>query len=186
MSWLGVKPTDLEGLLIVERTRREDQRGFFSRFFCAQELHAVAGDFPICQVNHTLTRRKGSARGLHFQNPPYTDGKFVSCLRGEIFDVAVDLRRNSPTFLQWHAQILSAANFTSVLIPPGFAHGFQSLSADCELLYLHSRPYHAQSEAALNLRDPTLAIAWPLAFEDVSERDLRHEFIDATYNGIDV
>jgi dTDP-4-dehydrorhamnose 3,5-epimerase len=185
VSWLEIQQTALPGLLAVQRDRREDQRGFFSRLFCAEELAAAAGEFPVHQVNHTLTRRRGSARGLHFQHPPHADGKFVSCLRGEVFDVAVDLRRGSPTFLRWHAEVLSAENARSLLIPAGFAHGFQTLSDDCELLYLHSRPYQAAAEGALNLRDPAVAVRWPLEFADVSERDLRHPLIDAAFIGID-
>jgi dTDP-4-dehydrorhamnose 3,5-epimerase len=185
VSWLDIQQTALAGLFAVQRSRRQDQRGFFSRLFCAEELATVAGEFRVHQVNHTLTRRRGSARGLHFQHPPHADDKFVSCLRGEVFDVAVDLRRRSATFLRWHAEVLSAENACSLLIPAGFAHGFQTLTDDCELLYLHSRPYQAAAEGALNLRDPAIAIRWPLEFEDVSERDLRQPLIDAAFIGID-
>jgi dTDP-4-dehydrorhamnose 3,5-epimerase len=174
----------LTGLLRVERQRREDSRGFFSRLFCQEELAAAGADFPVCQANHTLTRRKGSARGMHFQREPHSDGKFVSCLRGEVFDVAIDLRRGSPTFLGWHAEILSAANQLSLLIPAGFAHGFQALTDDCELLYLHSRPYAAAAEGGVRLRDPSVGIQWPLEFVDISARDLNHPLIDAAFTGI--
>jgi dTDP-4-dehydrorhamnose 3,5-epimerase len=159
MASLQILPTPLKGLHIVQRKRLDDARGFFSRLFCAEELILAGFGLPVAQANQTLTRRRGAVRGLHFQHPPHADDKFVSCLRGEIFDVAVDLRRRSPTFLKWHGEILSAKNQRSLLIPQGFAHGFQTLSENCELLYLHSRPYAAQAEGALHVSDPSLAIA---------------------------
>jgi dTDP-4-dehydrorhamnose 3,5-epimerase len=176
--------TPLAGLVLVERQRAQDARGFFSRFFCADELAEAGFRMPIAQINHTFTARKGAVRGLHFQHPPHAEDKFISCLRGEIFDVAVDLRRGSPTFLQWHAEILSAGNAHSLLVPQGFAHGFQTLSDDCELIYLHSRPYAAAAEAALNVRDPRLAIDWPLPFTDLSDRDANHPLITSEFTGI--
>lgn len=177
-------PTPLTGLVVVQRKRLEDLRGFFSRLFCAEELSAVGFALPIAQINQTLTRQRGAVRGLHFQHPPHAEDKFVSCLRGEIFDVAVDLRRGSPTFLRWHAEILSAQNSRSLFIPQGFAHGFQALTDDCELIYLHSRPYAPQAEGALNVNDPALNIAWPLEFTDISQRDSAHPHITDEFNGI--
>lgn len=177
-------PTAFAGLVVVQRKRLEDQRGFFSRLFCADELSTTGFAMPIAQINQTLTRQRGAVRGLHFQHPPHTEDKFVSCLRGAIFDVAVDLRRDSPTFLKWHAETLSADNGRSLLIPQGFAHGFQALTDDCELIYLHSTPYAAQAEGALNVNDPALNIAWPLAFTDISHRDSAHPRITEEFHGI--
>lgn len=176
--------TPLPGLMIVQRKRLEDLRGFFSRLFCANELSAIGFGLPIAQINQTLTRKRGAVRGLHFQHPPYAEDKFVSCLRGEIFDVAVDLRSGSPTFLKWHAQTLSADNGHSLFIPQGFAHGFQALTEDCELLYLHSKPHAPQAEDALNVNDPVLNIAWPLEFTDISQRDSAHPHVPKNFNGI--
>ena len=184
MSRFTFPPTALNGLMVVERQRLADHRGYFSRFFCAEELSAAGFALPIAQINHTLTRQRGAVRGLHFQHPPHAEDKLVSCLRGEIFDVAVDLRTGSETYLQWHAEILSADNCKSLMIPQGFAHGFQTLSDDCELLYLHSRPYVAGAEAALNARDPALGIRWPLAFTDISERDTLHPHITHEFTGV--
>ncbi|RYH25813.1 MAG: dTDP-4-keto-6-deoxy-D-glucose epimerase [Alcaligenaceae bacterium] len=180
-----VTETLLSGLVCVERQRAEDKRGFFSRFFCAEELAEVGFAHPIAQINHTLTRRRGSVRGMHFQHPPHGEVKFVSCLRGEVLDVAVDVRRGSPTFLQWYAERLSADNRKSLLIPQGFAHGFQALSDDAELLYLHSAPYQSGAEGALHPQDPRLAIAWPLPLADMSERDASHPFLDDSFKGIE-
>lgn len=177
-------PTPLAGLIVVQRTAIEDHRGFLSRFYCADEFREAGLDKPIAQINHTLTRGKGAVRGLHFQYPPHVETKLVSCLHGEIFDVAVDLRRDSPTFLHWHGVLLSARNRQSLLIPKGFAHGFQAITGDCELIYLHTASYRPEAEGALNVADPRLGIAWPLAIAELSERDRNHKFIEQDFEGI--
>ena len=183
MARFSVIPTPLDGLVTVERQRVQDERGFFSRFFCAEELRPAGFDQPVAQINHTLTRRRGAIRGMHFQHPPHGEVKLVSCLRGKVFDVAVDLRQGSPTFFHWHAETLSAENGRSLLIPRGFAHGFQALDEDCELLYLHSAAYVAEAEGAVHFADPALAIGWPLAATDVSERDRRHPTLPSDFTG---
>jgi dTDP-4-dehydrorhamnose 3,5-epimerase len=110
--------------------------------------------------------------------------KLVTCLRGAVWDVAVDLRAGSSTFLQWHAVELSEANHRGLLIPEGFAHGFQTLSDDCEIIYLHTSPHAPEAEAGLNVRDPMLAIDWPLVVTEVSIRDLRHPMLDNQFKGV--
>ena len=112
--------------------------------------------------------------------------KLVSCIRGEVWDVAVDLRKDSPTFLHWHAERLSADNHCALLIPEGFAHGFQTLSEECELLYLHSTAYSAESESGLNIVDPLLNIEWPLSITEASERDTKHLMISNDFEGLDI
>lgn len=174
----------LSGLKLVQRKPIADARGFFARFYCADEFRAAGVDKPVAQINHTFTRKKGAVRGLHFQHPPHAETKIVSCLSGEVFDVAVDLRSGSSTFLRWHGEILSAENQRSLLIPEGFAHGFQTLSEDCELLYLHTMPFHPAAEGALNIAEPALAIRWPLPVGEMSERDRAHPFIDTHFSGI--
>jgi dTDP-4-dehydrorhamnose 3,5-epimerase len=183
MSRFEFIPTPIAGLMLVQRLRSQDSRGFFGRFFCAAEFQAIGFELPIAQINHTHTVRQGAVRGLHFQHPPYAEDKLVSCLKGRIFDVAVDLRQGSPTFMKWHAEILSAENARSLLVPQGCAHGFQTLEPDCELIYLHSRAYMAAAEGALNARDPRLAIEWPLSFTDISERDARHPHLTPDFEG---
>lgn len=178
--------TILNDLFVVQRKAIEDDRGFFSRFYCAEEFAQAGIKKPIAQINHTLTRKKGAVRGLHFQHAPHAEMKLVSCLKGEVWDVAVDLRRGSPTFLQWHAEVLSSANRKSLLIPEGFAHGFQALTEDCELIYLHTSAYQPTSEGALNATDPKLGIAWPLAITEISDRDRNHKLIEQSFQGITV
>ena len=177
-------PTPLSSLTLIQRKPIEDDRGFFCRFYCADEFREAGLRKPIAQINHTFTRKRGAVRGLHFQYPPHADTKIVSCLKGEVFDVAVDIRQGSPTFLCWHGEIISAANQKSLLIPEGFAHGFQTLTEDCELIYLHSESYHPQAEGALNVADPRLGIAWPVAITELSDRDRAHPCIGSNFEGI--
>ena len=184
MATFQVIRTPLEGLAVIERSRREDQRGFFSRLFCADELKEAGFDGPVAQINQTLTLRRGAVRGLHFQHPPHAEIKFVTVLKGEILDVAVDLRHGSATFLQWHGEVLSAENRRSLLIPRGFAHGFQTLTENCELMYLHSCAYAPAAEGGLRATDPRLAIRWPLPIVDQSARDTAFALLDDGFEGI--
>lgn len=179
-----IHPTPLAGVMRLERLPVADPRGLLERIFCAEELREAGFRKPLAQVNRTLTRQRGAVRGLHFQHPPHAEIKLVSCLRGEVFDVAVDLRQGSPTFLRWHSEILSGTNNVSLLIPEGFAHGFQTLSADCEVLYCHSAAYAPHSEGGFHVRDETLAIAWPLEITDLSSRDAALPRLTAGYAGV--
>lgn len=184
MTRFLVSDTPIAGLKVVERTRRSDERGFLARMFCAEELAAAGWTRGIAQINHTLTRRRGVIRGMHFQRPPHAEAKLVMCLRGSVWDVAVDLRAGSPTFLRWHAAVLSADNGRALLIPEGCAHGFQALSDDAELLYLHSAAYSPDSEGGVNALDPRLAIQWPEPVADRSQRDRDHEMLASDFQGI--
>jgi dTDP-4-dehydrorhamnose 3,5-epimerase len=178
--------TPLEGLKIVQRRTVNDSRGFLSRVYCAKEFAGHGFNKSVSQINQTLTYQKGTVRGLHYQLMPHTEIKLVSCVKGEIFDVAVDLRKGSPTFLYWHSEVLSEKNQRSMLIPEGFAHGFQTLTEDCELIYLHTSPYEQSAEAALNAMDPKLNITWPLDIVELSERDSSHPMIKNDFEGIAV
>ena len=124
MRRLTITDLSLGGVKLVERKRIGDRRGFLTRVFCADELAEAGWTDPIAQVNHTYTARRGTVRGMHFQRPPHAEMKLVTCLRGEIWDVALDVRNGSPTYLQWCAETLSADNGRALLIPQGFAHGF--------------------------------------------------------------
>lgn len=184
MNRLTVMNLPLDGIKRIQRQHLGDHRGFLTRLFCAEELEAVGWVKCIAQVNHTKTFRRGAVRGLHFQRQPYAEMKLVSCIRGEVWDVAVDLRTNSPTFLNWYGEILSADNGCALLIPEGFAHGFQALTEDCEMLYCHSMPYSAQSEFGLNPEDPLLKITWPLCISELSKRDAAHLMINKDFEGV--
>jgi dTDP-4-dehydrorhamnose 3,5-epimerase len=169
--------TPIGGLLRLERIRIGDERGWLERMFCADELRPAGWISPIAQINRTLTLNRGTVRGMHFQHPPHEEAKLVSCLAGEVFDVAIDMRKNSPTYLHWHGEVLSAGNARSLLIPEGFAHGFQTMSDRVEMLYFHSAAYAPTSEDGLRPDDPALDIAWPLAISEMSERDRNHKLL---------
>jgi dTDP-4-dehydrorhamnose 3,5-epimerase len=173
-----ITPLPLPGLVRLERHARRDSRGLLERMFCEADLEGLLplGE-RVVQVNRTQTQRPGTVRGLHFQRPPHADTKIVSCLRGAVFDVAVDVRPHSPTFLHWHAERLSEAHATSLVIPPGCAHGFQVLEADSELLYFHSAAWHPPAEDALHPQDPALEIVWPREVSELSRRDQGHRYL---------
>lgn len=184
MSRFAVTPTPLAGLLCVQRQPLGDARGFLARLFCAEELAAMGWPGPVAQINHTRTEHKGTVRGMHWQRSSAAEAKLVSCVRGAVWDVAVDLRAGSPTFLQWHAERLSADNHRALLIPPGFAHGFQALEDGVELLYVHSAPYAPDCEAGADALDARLAIAWPLPVQERSARDAAHAPLDSNFKGV--
>lgn len=186
MSRFEITKLPLAGLKRVVRQRLGDQRGFLSRMFCAEELVAAGWVKPVAQINLTYTAQRGTVRGMHFQQPPHAEMKLVSCVHGEVWDVAVDLRANSPTFLQWHAERLSADNGCAMLIPEGFAHGFQALSDNVEMLYCHSQAYVADAEAGLNPNDQRLVIDWPLTITEISSRDTKHPLITDEFEGVQI
>ena len=172
------------GLYELLRHPLGDERGFLERLFCQETLGSLLSGKSIRQVNHTLTRKEGAVRGLHFQYPPHAETKIVTCIKGRVWDVAVDLRQGSPTFLQHQALVLSEENLRSFLIPEGFAHGFQTLTPDCEMLYLHTADYQSGAEGALNALDPQLAIAWPQPITERSARDQKHPMLTQDFLGI--
>lgn len=184
MNRLSVIDTPLGGLKEVMRHRQGDARGSFSRIFCEAELQMAGWRQPIAQINHTVTLKTGTVRGLHYQQAPHAEMKLVSCLRGEVWDVAVDLRPESATFLQWYGAHLSADNGRALLIPEGFAHGFQTLCDGAQLLYCHASAFVAESEAGLDALDRRLAIDWPLPIACRSSRDLELPVVDRHFYGV--
>nr|WP_218584026.1 dTDP-4-dehydrorhamnose 3,5-epimerase [Pseudomonas akapageensis] len=174
----------LSGLFSLHHKRHEDPRGQFSRLFCEGGLGALGATFHVRQINHSRTRGQGSVRGLHYQQGDMPEAKLITCLRGEVWDVAVDLRVDSPTFLHWHAEHLRAGDGRSLLIPAGFAHGFQVLGDEAELLYLHSADYAPGKEGGLSVHDPRLAIDWPLPVKNLSVRDAAHPWLDQHFAGV--
>jgi dTDP-4-dehydrorhamnose 3,5-epimerase len=183
-GWFEVSETSHSGLLVLRRKPRADERGWFERMYGAEELAAVVGPRSIVAVNRTLTRARATVRGMHYQVGPSAEAKIVSCLRGAIFDVAVDLRRDSPTFLRWHGEVLTAENSRSLFIPEGFAHGFQAVADDCEVLYFHTAAHDPGAELGVHPLEPRVAIAWPLPVEHLSERDASHQPLAAEFDGI--
>lgn len=172
MADIALHSTPLGGLLRVERLRKGDSRGFFSRFFDAATFADAGWPGSVSQMNHTLTQAAGTIRGMHLQRPPHAEWKLVSCVRGAVFDVAVDLRPGSASCGAWFGLELSAENGFGLLIPEGFAHGFQTLVGDCELLYLHSTAYAPTAEGGVNALDPAIGIEWPLPVSARSDRDI--------------
>jgi len=179
-----ILPTLIAGLSVVETTPHTDARGAFARLYCEDELRALIGDRRIVQINHSRTAAVGALRGLHFQHPPHAEMKLVRCLRGRVWDVAVDLRHDSSTLLRWHGEELTPRNTRMMVIPEGFAHGFQVLEPGSELLYLHTASYAPDAEGGLRHDDPALGIAWPLPVTDLSARDAGHPLIAPDFNGI--
>lgn len=181
---MKIEPASLTGLFVIERKSVCDHRGAFSRLFCSNELLEIMDSRQIVQINHSITKAKGAVRGMHFQYPPYAEMKFVTCLKGEVFDVAVDIRQYSPTYLKWHAEVLNEENYKTLAIPEDFAHGFQTLTQDCELLYLHTCAYYPEYEGGLNPNDPALGIDWPLSFSEISQKDSDRTFINDEFKGV--
>ena len=186
MNRLEAYDTALSDLKVIERKPIEDARGVFLRLFCAQELASVGWTKPISQINWSLTEKQGSVRGLHFQTPPYAEMKMVSCLRGAVWDIVVDIRMGSPTFLQWHAEELSSQNARMMIVPEGFAHGFQVLDPDSEMLYLHTAFYTPEKASGVPFDDPRLASPWPLTIPVLSSHDKQHPPMSSDFSGIKI
>jgi dTDP-4-dehydrorhamnose 3,5-epimerase len=176
--------TFISGVTLVETAPYCDARGHFYRAFCQNELAPILGDRKIEQINVSHTASVGTIRGMHFQHPPYAEMKFIRCLQGEIWDVVVDLRRNSETFLKWHAVELSPEVCNMLVIPEGCAHGFQVLKPESELLYLHTAGYLPQAEGGIRFDDPLVSISWPLPVSDISDRDMLFPFLPSDYAGL--
>lgn len=165
------KKLGLNDVFVVDLNKIEDERGFFSRYYCKDEFKTHNLETQWVQMNTTFTKNKGTVRGLHFQREPMLEAKTVRCFRGSIWDVIVDLRKDSSTFKNWLAIELNETNRSMLYVPKGFAHGFQTLQNNCELLYMHSEFYSPQYECGIRFDDPELNINWPLPIEFVSNRD---------------
>jgi dTDP-4-dehydrorhamnose 3,5-epimerase len=163
--------TPLKGAFLVEIERRDDARGFFARTWCEREAAALGLNPHIAQCNISVTRRKGAVRGMHFQLPPHEEARLVRCLRGSVHDTVIDLRADSPTFMQNWSAVLSGESYRALYLPEGFAHGFQSLEDDTEVLYQMSAPYAPEANVGVRWDDAAFGICWPLPVTDMSERD---------------
>jgi dTDP-4-dehydrorhamnose 3,5-epimerase len=185
---VNILRTTLPGVLIAETEFRRDDRGSFARLFCAQELASVLGEREILQINLSHSRQAGAVRGLHFQRRPHAEMKLIRCLKGKVWDVAVDLRAGSATLLQWHAEELSPDNARMMIVPEGCAHGFQTLDSDSELLYLHTALHAPESEDGVAWNDPTLNISWPIPQPrtgGLSDRDRQLPMLPAIFHGVE-
>lgn len=181
---MNILPTPIEGLFEIHATPVKDARGRFTRLFCERELAPIRPGLHFTQINLSETHGSGTVRGMHYQKPPAAEAKLIRCLRGRVFDVAVDLRADSPTFLHWRGLELSEDNDRAIFIPEGCAHGFQALTDDVQLLYMHTAPWTPDREGGLRHDDPRLAIAWPREVTGVSARDRGYATINDSFAGM--
>ena len=183
-----IKETFIKDLFEGEIISRKDERGYFERVYCINELNEMINfKKNIIQINRSLSKIKGTIRGCHFQSPPFAEIKIVSCPKGSLFDVGIDLRKGSPTYLQYFSQILSAENKKFLIIPEGFAHGFQTLEENTEILYLVTQEFSLNHDNGINPFDPAININWPIPCTIRSEKDTKRKFIkDRNFLGIDL
>lgn len=174
----------LSGAYTIDLEPFSDERGWFARYYDKKEFLQIGHEGEWVQLNHSVSYARGTLRGMHFQYPPYGEVKLVRCITGSVFDVIVDLREGSPTFLRTFAAELSSANSRMMYIPKGFAHGFQALEPNSTVLYHHSEYYKPGSEGGFRYDDPAFAISWPLAVTVISQRDQQHPYVDKTFKGI--
>ncbi len=176
--------TNIPGALIVEATPFSDDRGTFSRVYCQRELAEAGFEGDFVQTNHSISLKKGTIRGLHYQMPPHAEAKLVKCVRGAIFDVCVDLRRGSPTFLQWVGVELTEKNLRQFLVPEGCGHGFLTLEDHSEALYMSSAFYAPGVEKGIRFDDPLLQIEWPVEVAVATDKDRSHPDLSPDFLGI--
>lgn len=174
----------LKGSYVIELEPFTDERGWFARTFCKEEFNKIGHQKEWVQLNQSFSKQKGSVRGMHYQLPPYSEIKLVRCIAGAVYDVIIDLRKASPTFLHYFGVELSAENKKMIYVPEGFAHGFQTLSDDSELIYHHSEMYVPGVEEGIKYNDPLINIKWPVALTNISERDSNHPQLDTNFKGI--
>ena len=178
--------TGLKGSYVIDLVPIEDNRGWFVRTYCKDEFKAIGHTKEWVQLNHSCTNAAGTVRGMHFQRPPFAEIKLIRCIAGKIFDVVIDLRKDSETFLKWFGVELSADNKKMIYIPGGFAHGFQTLTDDCQLIYHHSEYYKPGSEGGIKYNDDRVGIDWPLPVKNVSDRDENHPKLDNFFEGLNI
>jgi dTDP-4-dehydrorhamnose 3,5-epimerase len=178
--------THLGDILVIKPRILEDNRGLFTRTFCKAEFSKFGFHKDFVQFNHSFNKECGTIRGMHFQRTPHTESKLIRCIQGSVYDVAVDLRKHSPTFLQYFGIELSEKNMYSVLIPDGFAHGFQALEDNSTLIYHHTAYYTPNADAGIRHDDPAINIQWPLTAINLSLKDREYPLINHIFEGIDL
>ena len=177
------KKNNLEDNILIALNAIKDRRGSFRRLYCKNQFFSFSNK-TIKQINYSYTKMKGTVRGLHYQVGKFKEDKFVICLKGRVFDVAVDLRKNSKTFLKYKSSILSSSNIFISFIPRGFAHGFQTLTNNVEMLYFHTNFFKISHEKSLNVLEPKISINWPLKISSISKKDRLTPFINSRFKGI--
>jgi dTDP-4-dehydrorhamnose 3,5-epimerase len=180
------KETPLKGAFLIELNPFTDNRGLFVRTFCKKEFESIGHHQEFVQFNHSITNRKGSIRGMHYQLPPFSEIKLIRCIRGSVYDVIIDIRENSPTFLNYYSVELSEHNMLSLYIPKGFAHGFQTLEDNSQLIYHHTAYYTPGHEAGIRYNDPAIGLKWPLSASVITERDMNHPLLNNSFKGIPI
>lgn len=176
--------THLSGVFTIKLDFLTDDRGFFARTFCKKEFSNFGFNVEFVQFNHSFNLAKGTIRGMHYQKPPFAETKLIRCVQGSVYDVAIDLRKDSPTYLQYFGTELSSSNINSIIIPEGFAHGFQTLEDNTSLIYHHSNYYTPNTEEGIRYDDPKINIQWQLPPVNISQRDLTHPFISTNFQAI--
>ena len=179
-------PTPLDGAYIIDLDRLGDERGFFARVFCTEEFSKAGLIDSFVQINNSLTRDKGTLRGMHYQLPPAAEVKVVRCIQGALYDVILDLRPDSPTFGKWFGETLTADNRRMMYAPKGFAHGFITLEADTEAFYLAGAAYAPEQERGIRYNDPRFAIEWPIEPAVVSDKDNGWPDYDPQWHGVEL
>jgi len=181
---LSIKESTIDGLLVITSPKISDERGSFSRLYCYDSLQEMTNGLPIRQINRSFNRHKGTVRGLHYQLSEQPEYKVVRCIQGQALDIIVDLRKGSKSFLQCEKVNLSAELNNAILIPPGCAHGFQTLEQDSELLYLHTGDYDTEHEHGVRIDDPQLNIILPLPITQISVRDKSFSLLSENFEGL--
>ncbi len=177
---MNFRETILKDAYIIDLEPFKDKRGFFARTFCQKEFEAIGHEKDFVQINHSHTVQKGTIRGMHYQIAPHAEIKLIRCIRGGVYDVIVDMRPHSSTYLQHIGVALTAENQRMIYVPKGFAHGFQTLEDATELIYHHTAFYAPEFERGIRYDDPVIGIDWPMEVTVVSEKDQKHLFLNST------
>lgn len=175
---MTIEETPFKNLLLIKPNLLKDERGFFTRIFCKKIFSKFGFTDDFVQFNQSFNSLKGTIRGIHFQIPPFAEAKLVRCVNGSVFDIAVDLRKDSPTYLKYYGIELNDKNLFCLLIPEGFAHGFQTLEDNSIMLYHHTNFYTPSAESGIRYDDPKLNIQWPEQVTNISNRDLLFPFLN--------
>ena len=178
--------TSISNLKIISREYKNDTRGYLTRLFCQDELNKKKYNNNIKQINLTLTAKKNTLRGFHYQIKPFCETKYVTCVKGKVLDIVIDLRKKSKTFLKYHSEIIKEDDSKTILIPKGFAHGFLTLVDNCKLLYFHTANYRPKYERGINFKDPILKFKLKLKPKFISERDKNFPLLDNDFKGIEI